>query len=93
MPTSEQILSMLNQLEERGAPYRSLDGGNYTNDHTLMGINEALKKIELFIDFGGEIKLINNQIKVAWSSHSSGELEVFRVGENEFFVHGEIYTG
>ena len=93
MPTSTQILEMLKQLEIRDVPYRSTDGGNYINDHTPMDSQNTIKKIELFISFGGKVISQYNRISVAWTGHSEGELEVFRVGEDKYFLHGEIMTG
>jgi hypothetical protein len=93
MPTSLQILDMLRRLEITKAPYRSQDGGNYTNDHTPMEAHQAVKKIELFISFGGKVTVQADRILVAWNAHSEGLLEVFRVSEERYFVHGEITTG
>jgi hypothetical protein len=93
MPTSDQIQDMLKRLEITKAPYRSKDGGNYTNDHTPMEVHAAVKKVELFISFGGKVTELADRILVAWSAHSEGLLEVFRVSEERYFVHGEITTG
>jgi hypothetical protein len=93
MPSSTQIIEMLHQLEIRKAPYRPLNGGNYSNDHAPMPAEDAVKKVELFLSFGGKLSKHTDYLKVHWSSHSEGLLEVFRVGDNEFFVHGEISTG
>ena len=93
MPSTAQILEILHQLEIRKAPYRPFDGGNYPNDHTPMPAKDAVKKVELFLSFGGKLSKHADHLKVHWASHSEGLLEVFRVGDHEFFVHGEISTG
>jgi hypothetical protein len=93
LTSSTQILELLWGLEIKHAPFRSLDGGNYTNDHTPTSSQNALQQIELFLEFGGQLTSANDHLRVAWSSHSQGELEVFRVGEDLFFLHGEITTG
>ena len=93
MTTRAKILELLWCLEIGPAPFRLLDGGNYTNDHTPMDSHSALDQIELFLEFGGQLTPADDHLRVTWSSHSEGELEVFRVGEDQFFLHGEITTG
>jgi hypothetical protein len=58
-----------------------------------MGPHNAARKIELFMSFGRKLTRHPDHIHVAWEGHSTGELKVFRVAEDRYFVHGEIITG
>jgi len=89
-----EIMKMLNQLEIVDesiiSSYRNQDGYNYSNDHSPMDLNEAIKKVELFVDFGGETKQRSDHIQIIWQAHSEGELVVYRIGANSYFAHGWI---
>jgi hypothetical protein len=41
--------------------YRNRDGYNYSNNHSPMDVHEAIKKVKLFIEFGGKITQFNCQ--------------------------------
>ena len=55
-----QIKNMLNQLVIVGegviSRYEYADGYNYANDHSPIDVNEAVKKVQRFIGFGGKVK-------------------------------------
>ena len=92
-----EIKNMLRQLENVDedvvSRYRNRDGYNYSNDHSPMNMDEAIKKVELFIDFGGTVKKFTDHIQVKWQAHSEGELVVYRIGANTYFAHGWIEVG
>ena len=92
-----EIKNMLGQLkivdESVVSRYRNRYGYNYSNNHSPMDVNEAIKKVELFIEFGGKITTFTDYIQVKWQSHSEGELVIYRIGESTYFTHGWIEVG
>jgi len=97
MATRTEIKKMLEKLQIVNdsvvSRYEYQDGYNYINDHSPMNVNEAIKKVELFIEFGGKTTQYKDHIRVAWQAHSEGELVVYRIGENTYFAHGWIEVG
>lgn len=91
------ITNMLEKLQivddSRVSHYRNQDGHNYNNDHSPMNLDQAIKKVELFIDFGGKITKYPDYIQVKWQAHSEGELVVYRNGETTSLTHGRIEVG
>ena len=92
-----EIKNMLEHLEivdeSVASSYWNQDGYNYSNDHSPLDVNEAIKKVRQFIEFGGKIKRFTDHIQVKWQAHSDGELVVYRIGENTYFTHGWIEVG
>jgi len=88
---------MLNHLgivdQEVVTRYRNQDGYNYSNDHSALDVDEAIKRVKLFIEFGGKIEQFKDHIRVKWQSHSEGELVVYRIGEHTYFANGRIQVG
>jgi hypothetical protein len=64
---------MMHELKIVEPPGYFGDGCNYINDHSPMGEDSALAKIELFIGYGGRFERIADHIRVAWKGHSTGE--------------------
>jgi hypothetical protein len=92
-----EINSMLCELEiideSVVSRYQNRDAGNYTNDHSPIDMDEAIKKIKLFIEFGGKVKLFSDHVQVKWRAHSEGELVVYRISPETYFAHGWIEVG
>ena len=92
-----EIKNMLRQLENVDedvvSRYRNRDGYNYSNVHSPMDVDEVIKKVELFIEYGGKITQFTDHIQVKWQAHSEGELFVYRIGANSYFAHGWIEVG
>lgn len=91
--SNARILQLLNSLEVVELPRYFGDGGNYINDYSPKSQKEVILKIEQFIDYGGKLEGNQKRIRVAWKSHSEGELLVYRVSKDTYVLHGEIITG
>jgi hypothetical protein len=88
-----RILQLVNSLEVVEAPRYFGAGGNYVNDYSPKSQKEVVSKIEQFIGYGGKLEGNRKRIRVAWKSHSEGELLVYRVSKDSYVVHGGIITG
>jgi len=97
MASKIEIKNLLENLkivdESRISYYLNENGYNYVNDHSPQDINQAIKKVERFISFGGKVKTFADHIQVKWEAHSEGELVVYRIGESIYFAHGWIEVG
>ena len=88
------MLERFETVEESAvSSYKNRDGYSYTNDHSPLGIEQAIKKATLFVDYGGKITQFSDHIQVKWQTHSKGELAVYRIGKDTYFVHGWIEGG
>ena len=91
IPTAEEILDLLKNYKIVNTPHYFSNGGNFANNHTPVDAQAALKKIEFFIGLDGEVTPQFDRISVPFKSTlSHGYLHVFRVGEDEFVLHGVI---
>ena len=96
MPSVDEIKAMLERLEivDRSvvSRFEHADGYNYANDHTPMSVRDAVERVEPFFQMG-TITEHGDHIEVAWSQHSAGELVVYRLGQDSYFVHGWLEVG
>ena len=79
--------------DSRVSHNRNQDGHNFNNDHSPLNLDQAIKKVDLFIGFGGKITKPPDHVQVKRQAHSEGELLVYQMGESRYFVHGWINLG